>query len=154
MPTTSAGILLHRRRSGVLEVLVAHMGGPMWRRRQERAWTAPKGEIEPGEDAETAARREFTEELGLPVPDVPLHDLGAFRYRSGKVVVLLTGEADLDVTTIVPGRTTIEWPPRSGRRLEVPEVDEARWVDAGTARRLLVAGQAPAVDALEAAVGA
>src|SRR4029079_3900504 len=99
----SAGILLFRRTGGGLEVLLAHMGGPLWARRDEAAWSVPKGEYLPDEEPLAAARREFTEELGVPVPDVELVDLGEVRQKSGKVVTVWAGESDLDLTGFAPG---------------------------------------------------
>ena len=164
MPVTSAGLLLHHGRGAAAHVLLAHMGGPFWARKDERAWSVPKGLVEPGEDVATAARREFAEEIGVPAPDLPAVDLGEFRYTSGKVVHVLAVEVPAGIVgspddpacpdlTTRPGISTVqvEWPPRSGRRLEVPEVDRAAWVPLAQARRLLVAGQQPVVDALESA---
>ncbi|SFK43962.1 NUDIX domain-containing protein [Cellulomonas sp. KH9] len=166
MPVTSAGLLLHHGRGASAHVLIAHMGGPFWARKDERAWSVPKGVVEPGEDVAAAARREFREELGVPPPDLPAVDLGAFRYSSGKVVHVLAVEVPAalvgspddpacpDLTTR-PGISTaqVEWPPRSGRRLDVPEVDRAAWFPVEQARPRLVAGQQPVVDALLAATG-
>ena len=164
MPVTSAALLLHHGRGADAHVLVAHMGGPFWARKDERAWSFPKGLVEPGEDVEAAARREFAEELGVRAPVGPAVDLGTFRYASGKVVHVLAVEvppslvgspddpASPDLTTR-PGISTaqVEWPPRSGRRIDVPEVDRAAWFPVEVARPLLVAGQQPALDALVAA---
>lgn len=167
MARVSAGLLLYRRvaapaavvddatttgpPSGAtgIEVLCAHMGGPLWARKDEHAWSFPKGELDDGEDELVAARREFAEELGLPPPDEPSRRLGEYRYSSGKVVVLFAVEADLDVDEIRPGTFEMEWPPRSGRRQAFPEVDRAAWFDLPTARAKLVAGQAPALDDLQ-----
>jgi len=148
MPTLSAGLLLYRRTDAGLEVLIAHMGGPFWAGKDERAWSIPKGEYLLGEDPLGAARREFEEELGQPAPDVDYRLLGEFRQRSGKVVTVFAAAADLDVTTVTSNTFPLEWPPRSGRLLEFPEIDEARWVTIETARAKLVVGQIPALDAL------
>ncbi|MBF0688736.1 MAG: NUDIX domain-containing protein [Cellulomonas sp.] len=164
MPLVSAALLLHHGRGTDAHVLVAHMGGPFWARKDERAWSLPKGLVEPGEDVGTAARREFAEELGVPPPDGPAVDLGTFRYTSGKVVHVLAVEVPAtlvgspddpacpDLTTR-PGISTaqVEWPPRSGRRVAVPEVDRAAWFPLEQARPLLVVGQQPVLDALVAA---
>lgn len=164
MAVTSAGLLVHCGRGDAARVLVAHMGGPFWARKDERAWSVPKGLVEPGEDVAAAARREFAEELGVPAPDGPLLDLGAFRYSSGKVVHVLAVEVPAslvgspddpacDDLTTRPGISTarVEWPPRSGRHLDVPEVDRAVWFALDDARPRLVVGQRPALDALVAA---
>ena len=148
MAVTSAGLVLYRRTPG-LEVLCAHMGGPLWARKDDRAWSFPKGQLEAGEDELAAARREFAEELGIPAPDEPGRRLGGYRYSSGKRVVLFAVEADLAPDDVVPGAFELEWPPRSGRRQAFPEVDRVAWFGVPTARGKLVAGQVPALDDLE-----
>ena len=150
MPTLSAGLLLYRSAGAGVEVLIAHMGGPFWTGKDERAWSIPKGEYLLGEDPLTVARREFEEELGTPAPDADYSLLGEFRQRSGKVVTVFAGEADLPVEVITSNTFPLEWPPRSGRIVEFPEVDEARWVPVEVARAKLVVGQVPALDALDA----
>ncbi len=145
----SAGLLLHRRGAdGAVEVLLGHLGGPLWARRDARAWTIPKGEVEPGEEPVDAARREFAEELGLPVPDGALVPLGSVRQRAGKVVTAWALAADLDPAAVLPGTTTIEWPPRSGRSLVVPELDRVAWVPLDDARALVVSAQEALLDRL------
>jgi predicted NUDIX family NTP pyrophosphohydrolase len=152
-PLPSAGILLYRWGADGLEVFIAHMGGPFWARKDARAWSLPKGEIEPGESTVEAARREFAEEIGVPVPDGDLHDLGTFRYSSGKTVAVYAIDAPaFEIDELVGGSFELEWPPRSGRTKLFPEVDEARWVGLEDAREKLVAGQAPALDALVSAL--
>jgi predicted NUDIX family NTP pyrophosphohydrolase len=144
MVRASAGILLHRRG----EVLLVHMGGPFWRNRP-RAWSVPKGEIEDGEQPLETALREFAEELGVAAPEVPYALLGEFRQASGKRVTVFAAEADLDVAGELHGATvSIELPRGSGRLVEFPEVDVARWVPVAEARELVVAGQVAALDAL------
>lgn len=151
----SGGILLWRRAAaGDLEVLIAHMGGPFWAKKDERAWSLPKGECEDGEEPLRAARREWTEELGLPAPEGEAVDLGEVRQKNGKRVHAWAVEGELDPASIVPGTFETEWPPRSGRRQEFPEVDRVAWVDPATARVKLVAAQAEFVDRLEAALPA
>jgi predicted NUDIX family NTP pyrophosphohydrolase len=145
----SAGILLYRAGGDGLEVFIAHMGGPFWARKDEHAWSIPKGEIEAGEDAMTAARREFAEEIGVAAPDAAYRELGVYRYASGKTVTVFAAEApDFELAELVPGTFELEWPPRSGRLQRFPEVDRAEWVPVAEARRKLVAGQVPALDAL------
>jgi predicted NUDIX family NTP pyrophosphohydrolase len=148
----SAGILLHRDGTDGLEVWIGHMGGPFWARREERAWSIPKGELEDGETDDLAvARREFAEEIGVPAPDRPYVPLGEFRYASGKVVAVFTAAApDFDPEEVRSNTFELEWPPRSGRRQEFPEIDRAAWVPIARARELLVAGQVAALDALVA----
>lgn len=124
------------------------MGGPFWARKDLGAWSIPKGEYEPeAEDAEAAASREFAEELGLPVPAGRWLPLGEVRY-SKKVLTVWAVEGDLDPAAVVPGTFQLEWPPRSGRLAEFPEVDRAEWFDTSTARDKLVAGQRPCLDRL------
>lgn len=150
----SAGLLLFRERDGRLEVLIAHMGGPYWSGKDERAWSIPKGAVEAGEDALAAARREFAEELGSAPPDGPLVALGEIRQASGKRVVAWAVRGDLDAGAISSIEFEVEWPPRSGRLRRYPEVDRAAWVDVETARRKLVKGQVPLLDRLVAALEA
>ncbi len=156
MATTSAGLLLYRRTSdGDVEVLLAHMGGPFWARKDAGAWTLPKGELDDGEDPHAAALREFAEELGVAPPSssTPDLELGEVRQRAGKRVVAWAREGDLDVTEIRSNTVDIEWPPRSGRRLEIPEIDRAAWFAPDDARRLVVSAQAAFVDRLEELLG-
>ena len=148
---TSAGILLFRRTAG-LEVLLGHMGGPFWARKDEGAWTIPKGEPSPGEDPWTTARREFAEELGVPVPAGSAIPLGDVRQSGGKVVTAWALEGDLDVSSISSNLVEMAWPPRSGRTLMVPELDRAAWFAPDEARRLVVTAQAAFVDRLEEAL--
>ena len=144
----SAGILLHRPGTDGPEVLLGHMGGPFWARKDERAWSIPKGEPEDGEELPTTARREFEEELGSPVPAGELTLLGEFAQSGGKVVTVFAAAGDLDAAAVVSGTFSMPWPPRSGRVQEFPEIDRAAWFDVDTARSKLVAGQVPALDRL------
>ncbi|HEX6919751.1 MAG TPA: NUDIX domain-containing protein [Actinomycetes bacterium] len=144
----SAGILLFRRSSGGVEVLLGHMGGPFWARRDAGAWSVPKGEYEPDEEPLAAARREFQEELGLPVPAGDLVDLGSVRQSGGKVVTVWAVEADLDPGEVTPGTFTMEWPKGSGRVAEFPEVDRAAWFDLRDAGERIVAAQREFLDRL------
>lgn len=144
----SAGILLYRREGPGVEVLLGHMGGPFWEHRDAGAWSIPKGLTEPGEDLLAAARREFTEELGVPVPPGDLVDLGTVKQSTNKIVTVWALEGDLDPAEVVPGTFTLEWPPRSGRLQEFPEIDRAAWFDIDTAREKIVAYQRPFLDRL------
>lgn len=145
----SAGIVLRRRTAnGAVEVLLGHMGGPFWQRRQKGAWTIPKGEVEPGEEPLAVARREFHEELGMPVPPGDLVDLGEVRQAGGKVVRAWAVEGDLDAEAIVSNTFELEWPPKSGRIQSFPEIDRAAWFDLESARAVIVAGQRPLLDRL------
>lgn len=144
----SAGLLMFRRGPGGLEVLLAHPGGPFWARRDEAAWTLPKGEIVPGEDPLAAARREFLEETGL-ASGPPFLPLGELRQKSGKRISAWAFEGDADPAALVSNRFDMEWPPRSGRLQSFPEIDRIAWFGPDEARRKLIAGQAPFIDALE-----
>ena len=148
VPKTSAGILLFHRRDAAIEVLLAHMGGPRWERRDDGAWSIPKGEYTAPEPALDAARREFAEELGLPVPAGELVSLGDAKQSSGKIVTVWAVEGDFDPDAMVPGTFRMEWPPRSGTLREFPEVDRVAWFNVATARRKLVTGQRPFLDRL------
>ncbi|ACZ30420.1 NUDIX hydrolase [Xylanimonas cellulosilytica DSM 15894] len=158
MPSESAGLLLYRRNAGGdVEVLLGHMGGPFWSRKHEGAWTLPKGELEPGESAHAAALREGTEELGVPVPG-PVQagaadvDLGEIRQRAGKRVRAWARQIApdaLDLPTLRSNTVTIEWPPRTGRRLEVPELDRYAWFSLAAAREVVVQAQSELIDRLE-----
>lgn len=128
------------------------MGGPFWARRDVGGWSIPKGECEAGEDDLVAARREFREELGLPVPDGELIELGAARQSSGKIVTAWAIEADLDPASVVPGTFSMEWPRGSGRLREFPEIDRAGWFDLPTAAEKIVGGQRQLLDRLAACV--
>ncbi|EFL10388.1 NUDIX hydrolase [Streptomyces sp. AA4] len=133
---------------GGVEVLLAHMGGPFWAKKDLAAWSLPKGEVEDGEPVEVAARREFAEELGVPVPEGEWVSLGEVR-QSGKVVTAWAVEGDLDPGAVVPGVFEMEWPPRSGRMQEFPEVDRVEWFSLEVAREKLVKGQRGFLDRLE-----
>jgi predicted NUDIX family NTP pyrophosphohydrolase len=149
----SAGLVLYRVRDGRPEVLIGHMGGPFWAKKDEGAWSVFKGEYEDGEDPLAAARREFQEETGSPPPDGETIALGEVRQSSGKRVVAWAVEGDFDPAALRSNTFTIEWPPRSGRQAEFPEVDRAEWFDLDTARAKLVKAQAAFVDALERELG-
>jgi predicted NUDIX family NTP pyrophosphohydrolase len=146
----SAGILLFRRTADQLEVLLGHMGGPLWARREQAGWSLPKGEYLPDEQPLAAALREFAEELGIAVPDVHLIELGAVRQPSGKVVTVWAGESDLDLADFAPGTFEMEWPRGSGRAQTFPEIDRVAWLDLAAARPALVAGQREFLDRLVA----
>jgi predicted NUDIX family NTP pyrophosphohydrolase len=145
----SAGLLLHRRGpDGGLQVLLGHMGGPYYARRDAGAWTVPKGEYDPAEPAWEAARREFREELGLPPPEGEAVALGEVRQAGGKTVTVWAVAADLDPATVVPGTFRMEWPPKSGRTGEFPELDRVAWFPLDRAREVIVKAQAAFLDRL------
>ncbi|MFD5228564.1 NUDIX domain-containing protein [Streptomyces qaidamensis] len=144
----SAGLLLFHTTDHGLEVLLGHMGGPFFARRDAGAWTVPKGEYEPDEPAWEAARREFREELGLAPPDGEAIDLGEVRQTNGKIVTAWAVRADIDPAAIVPGTFRMEWPPRSGRLQEFPELDRVAWFGLDRARAVIVKAQAAFLDRL------
>ncbi len=146
--TRSAGLLLYRRAPQGVELLLVHPGGPFWRGRDLGAWSIPKGEVDPEEDPLRSAQREFTEEMGLPAPEGPYVPLGAVRQRAGKEVLAWACAGDLDPGEVVSNTFTVEWPPRSGRRVDFPEIDEAAWFTPEAARRKLNPAQAEFVDRL------
>jgi predicted NUDIX family NTP pyrophosphohydrolase len=148
MATTSAGILMYRDDGGGIEVLLVHPGGPFWQNRDLGAWSIPKGELAPGEDPEAAARREFAEELGLEATG-PLRPLGEVRQRGGKRVLAFALQATLDVGSVRSNEIAIEWPPRSGRTITVPEIDRAEWFPLPLARKKILASQQPFLDRVE-----
>jgi predicted NUDIX family NTP pyrophosphohydrolase len=147
MPKQSAGLLLYRRRAGVLEVLLVHPGGPFWARRDEGAWSIPKGEHDADEDPLAAARREFAEEIGI-APAGEAVALTPIRQKGGKVVRTFALEGDCDPSAIRSNTFTIEWPPRSGRQQAFPEVDRAAWFSLDEARRKLNPAQSALIDDL------
>lgn len=153
----SAGLLVYRRGEAGVEVLLGHMGGPLWAKKDASAWSIPKGEFAAEEEsARDAARREFTEELGLPAPEGEWAELGQVSYRSGakrKILTVWTVEGDLDPADVVPGTFEMEWPPRSGRVAEYPEIDRADWFDLATAAEKLGKGQRPFLNRLVVQLG-
>jgi len=152
----SAGVLLYRLRGDELEVLLVHPGGPFWAKRDLGAWTIPKGEYEQGESARECALRELGEELGRAAPEIPLEalvELGSVRQKSGKVVEAWAAEADFDPALLDSNSFEVEWPPRSGRRQEFPEVDRAEWLEPELARRKVLAAQAELIDRLVGHLG-
>lgn len=148
MPKVSAGLLMYRVREGELEFLLAHPGGPFWKKRDAGAWTIPKGEIEPGEEPLAAARREFREELGFE-PHGRFDELAPIRQRSGKVVHAWAFEGDCDPTRIHSNSYRMEWPPKSGRFQSCPEVDRAAFFRLNEAKKKINAAQIPFLEELK-----
>ena len=146
MTARSTGVILYRMRAG-LEVLLVHPGGPYWRGRDRGAWQIPKGEIGPDEPPETAARREVEEELGVAIAG-ELRSLGEIRQAGGKWVLAYAAEQDLDPAEVVSNTFALEWPPRSGKIGEFPEVDAARWMDMAEARAMMLPSQLLLLDRL------
>jgi predicted NUDIX family NTP pyrophosphohydrolase len=148
----SAGILLYRKASDRLEVLLVHPGGPFWARKDLGAWTIPKGEHEEGEDPEQAARREFAEETGASLGSAELLPLGEIKQKGGKLVRAFAAQGDFDPDALLSNTFELEWPPRSGRRIEVPEVDRAEWFDLEEASKRMFEAQRPFLARLEKAL--
>lgn len=143
----SAGLLLYRRKSRELEVFLVHPGGPFWAARDLGAWSIPKGEYAENEEPMVAARREFTEETGFQ-PPVQLEALGNRKQPSGKVVSIWAAEGDCDAALVRSNTCDIEWPHGSGRRITIPEVDRGAWFSLREAKKRILRGQAPFLDAL------
>jgi predicted NUDIX family NTP pyrophosphohydrolase len=154
MSRISAGILLYRHRDGALEVLLAHPGGPYFAARDEDIWTIPKGEVEPDEGLYDVALREFEEETGHPVPDGSPIELGSIVQKGGKVVHGWALEGDLDPAAAFSNSFPLEWPPRSGLTILVPEIDRVAWFDGTEARRHIKTTQIALLERLEAALRA
>jgi predicted NUDIX family NTP pyrophosphohydrolase len=148
MPKISAGILMYRHGDTGIEVLLVHPGGPFWRNRDLGAWSIPKGEFLEGENPEAVARREFAEELGIESTG-PLQPLGQLRQRGGKTVIGYAAKGALDVANVRRNQVPIEWPPRTGRIIHIPEIDRAEWFDLPLARKKILASQQPFLDRLE-----
>ena len=147
-PPLSAGILLFRQRDGATEVLLIKPGGPFWRNKDAGAWMIPKGKVERGEVPAEAALREFEEETGTRLTAVPF-PLAVVRQAGGKIVEAFAVEGDLDPTAIQSNHFDLEWPPRSGRLEQFPEVEEARWMSLAEARASMLPSQLPLLGALE-----
>ena len=147
VPKQSAGLLLYRRSPNGLEVFLVHPDGPFWAKKDLGSWSIPKGECAEGEDPMAAARREFTEETGFAA-EGELAELGAIRQAGGKLVTAWALEGDCDPAALRSNHCEIEWPPRSGRRMEIPEVDRGAWFSLPEARERILAGQRPLLDRL------
>ncbi len=148
MPKRSAGLLLYRFTEGTVEVLIGHPGGPFWARKDDGAWTIPKGEYAEDEDPWHAAHREFQEELGLSAPDGPRVDFAPVKQPGGKVITAFAVRADLDVTDAVSNTFDLEWPKGSGKVRQYPELDRVGWFSVAAARSKLLKGQQPLLDRL------
>lgn len=149
MPKQSAGLLMYRLRDPEIEILLVHPGGPFWVKKDLGAWSIPKGEYAVGEDLLDAARREFAEETGF-TPHGDFIALGTIRQAGGKLVSVWAVEGDCDPAQVKSNLCTIEWPPRSGRKVEIPEVDRAGWFSIDEAREKILKSQAPVLDLLVA----
>jgi predicted NUDIX family NTP pyrophosphohydrolase len=145
MPKRSAGLLIHRTRAGILEVLLVHPGGPFWARKDEGAWSIPKGLVEENEDELAAARREAGEELGVAI-DGNFEPIGSYRQPGGKIVIAWSIEANVDADAIKSNVFSMEWPPKSGAIREFPEVDRAGWFSLDEASLKILSGQRVILD--------
>ena len=148
MPTLSAGLLLYRMGDGVVDVLLAHPGGPFWARKDDGAWSIPKGEYTADQDPWAAAQREFVEEIGLPVPTGPRLDLGQLKQPSGKIVTAFAVAGDLDIAEARSNTFELEWPRGSGRTQSFPEVDRVGLFAGADAKLKLLKGQTPFLERL------
>lgn len=147
MAKLSAGILLYRRRGAGIEVFLVHPGGPFWARKDDGAWTVPKGLVDKNEDPLEAAQREFQEETGFRASG-PFEALGVFHQPGGKDVIIWAAEGDCEPRRLVSNTFEMEWPPRSGRKKTFPEVDRGAWFGKADAMRRILKGQSPAIEAL------
>jgi predicted NUDIX family NTP pyrophosphohydrolase len=148
VPKLSAGLLLYRGLGGDVEVLIGHPGGPFWARKDDGAWSIPKGEYADDEDPWQAAQREFAEELGMAAPSGTRADLGTIKQPSGKVLTVFAVGGSLDVTEARSNTFELEWPRGSGRMRSFPEIDRVGWFSVDDARRKLLKGQVPFLDRL------
>jgi predicted NUDIX family NTP pyrophosphohydrolase len=151
MARVSAGLLMYRIHDGTLQMLLAHPGGPFFKNKDDGAWSIPKGEIEPDEDLLEAAKREFEEETGV-TPNSPFTALTPIKQKGGKIVHAWVFEGDCDPAAIVSNTFTMEWPPKSGRQMEFPEIDRADFFDVAAANRKIKAGQEAFIEELEGIV--
>jgi predicted NUDIX family NTP pyrophosphohydrolase len=147
MPKRSAGLLMYRRRARGLEVFLVHPGGPFFAKKDLGAWTIPKGEYLEGEQPLEAAKREFQEETGFPVPETFL-DLGSIKQAGGKIVAAWAFEGDCDPSKMISNHCEVEWPPRSGRLIEIPEADRGEWFSIDEAKERIKSTQIPLLDRL------
>lgn len=153
MPKLSAGILLYRKAGNGYEVLLVHPGGPFWAKKDNGAWSIPKGEFAQGEDTFIAAKREFEEEVGAPPPTGDYQPLGEFKQPSGKIVHAYMLASDFDLEKFTCNMFEMEWPPKSGKMQEFPENDKAAWMSLAKATQKLVKGQVPIIDRLATHLG-
>jgi len=153
MTKSSAGILLFKRTGGRIQVLLVHPGGPFWGKKDAGSWSIPKGEYGPEEEPFAAAKREFREETGMEVPAGEAIALARLKQPSGKVISAWAIEGDADASRMRSNTFALEWPPRSGRTQDFPEVDRAAWFDVETARGKIQQGQAPFLEQLLSALG-
>lgn len=148
MGKKSAGIILYRKKNHRLEIMLVHPGGPFWAKKDAGAWSIPKGEFDDDENPLAAAKREFEEETGQKVTTKDFIELLPVKNKSGKIVYAFAAEEDFDTTNITSNLIWVDWPPRSGKRMEVPEVDKAEWFDVETTKEKILAYQVPLIEEL------
>ena len=148
MGKKSAGIILYRKKNNILEIMLVHPGGPFWAKKDLNVWSIPKGEFDDDEDALVAAKREFEEELGRKMLSEKIIELAPVKSKSNKTVYAFAAEEEFDTANIKSNLIWIDWPPRSGKRIEVPEVDQAAWFDIETAKQKILTYQLPLIDEL------
>jgi predicted NUDIX family NTP pyrophosphohydrolase len=153
MGKKSAGIILYKKKNDVLEVMLVHPGGPFWAKKDLGVWSIPKGEFEDDEDALAAAKREFEEELGKTVSAEKFIALSPVKSKSNKTVYAFAAEQDFDTNDLVSNLCWVDWPPRSGKRIEIPEVDKAEWFGCETAKRKILPYQVKLIEELMKRVG-
>ncbi len=148
MGKKSAGIILFRQKNNILEILLVHPGGPFWAKKDEGAWSIPKGEFDDNEEPLAAAKREFEEEFGKKMTAEKFIELSPVKNKSNKIVYAFAAKEDFDTTNITSNLIWIDWPPRSGKRVEIPEVDKASWFDTETAKEKILTYQLPLIEEL------
>lgn len=148
MGKKSAGIILYRRKNNILEIMLVHPGGPFYAKRDAGVWSIPKGEFDDTEEPLVAAKREFEEEVGRPVTAKKFIELTPVKSKSNKIVYAFAAAQDFDTTVIKSNLCMIDWPPRSDKKIEIPEVDRAEWFDIETAKQKILAYQVPLVEEL------
>ncbi len=146
----SAGILLYRFKNKILEVMLVHPGGPFWSKKDTGAWSIPKGEFDDTEEPFVAAKREFEEELGRKTFAKEFIELSAVKSKSKKTVYAFAAEENFDTANIKSNLCWVDWPPRSGKRIEIPEIDRAEWFDVETAKKKIIGYQLPLIEEIEA----
>lgn len=152
MPKKSAGIILYRKQNKILEVMLVHPGGPFWAKKDVGVWSIPKGEFDDEENALFAAKREFEEELGKKILSKDFFELSPVKAKSGKTVFAFAAEEDFNTSNIKSNLCWVDWPPRSGKRIEVPEVDKAEWFDIEMAKKKIIGYQLPLIEELKSKV--
>ncbi|MEP6464714.1 MAG: NUDIX domain-containing protein [Parafilimonas sp.] len=153
MGKKSAGIILYRNKNNILEIMLVHPGGPFWAKKDIGVWSIPKGEFDDNEAPLAAAKREFEEELGKKILSEIFLELPYVKAKSGKIVYAFAAEEDFDTSHITSNMCWVDWPPRSGKKIEIPEIDKAEWFDVETAKKKIIGYQLPLIDELGNIIG-